>query len=182
VQVAGLQIEGTPDQQETIRQALDSIAWPVDSAGLTIVVTSPGNLPPNAAATYLYPGNVISLNSDVVNDPARQPLAKVLAHEIGHMFDCGYLDQDGRDEYLSLRGFPAGTDWRSEDSDWALRPSEDFAEVFAAFATPASRIPIATDIGRTSNPERIGALIARYQPSPEQRTPAPARIALTFAR
>jgi hypothetical protein len=181
-QATGLQVQGTPDQQAAVRRAFDDIVWPVDPSGFTIVVTSPANLPPNAAGTYLFPDNVISLSEDVVNDPSRQVLTQVLAHEVGHMFDCVYLDDSARAEFLALRGFPAGTDWRSESSDWASRPSEDFAEVYAAFAAPSSGMPIATNVGRTSNPEQIKALITRYQPSPERRTSVRADTALSFAR
>jgi Zn-dependent protease with chaperone function len=181
-QATGLQIDGTPEQQAAVKQAFDDIVWPVDPSGFTIVVTSPSNLPPNAAGTYLFPDNVISLSSDVVNDPSRQVLVQVLAHEVGHMFDCVYLDDAARSQFLALRGFPVGTDWRSEDSDWAQRPSEDFAEVYAAFAAPSSGMPIATNIGRTNNPERIEALITQYQPTAERSKSVRADTALSFAR
>ncbi len=181
-QATGLQVDGTPEQQEAVKRAFDDIIWPVDPSGFTIVVTSADNLPPNAAGTYLFPDNVISLNEDVVNDSSRQPLVQVLAHEIGHMFDCVYLDDSARAQFLALRGFPEGTDWRSEDSDWAQRPSEDFAEVYSAYAAPSSGMPIATNVGRTTNPEQIKALISQYQPSAERAKSVRADTALSFAR
>jgi hypothetical protein len=181
-QATGLQIQGTPEQQDAVRRAFDDIVWPVDPSGFTVVVTSASNLPPNAAGTYLFPDNIISLSEDVVNDPNRQQLTQVLAHEVGHMFDCVYLDDSARAQFLALRGFPAGTDWRSESSEWASRPSEDFAEVYAAFAAPSSGMPIATNMGRTNNPEQIQTLIQQYQPSAERRTAVRADTALSFAK
>jgi hypothetical protein len=98
------------------------------------------------------------------------------------MFDCVYLDDAGRAEFMALRGFPAGTDWRSAHRDWADRPGEDFAEVYAAFAAPSSGMAIATNVGRSRNPEAERGLIARYQPNPERHSSMRADAAVSFAR
>jgi hypothetical protein len=88
---------------------------------------------------------------------------------VGHMFDYLYLDDAARREYLSLRGFPAGADWPGSGGDWASRPIEDFAEVYAALATAPSQLPIATDAGRTGDHQRIKELIALHEPGAAER-------------
>ncbi len=161
----GIRVHGTPGQRAAVRQALDQIDSPAVSAGLAVVVTSPGSLPPHVAGCYSVMDNRISLSSDIVDEPSQRSLVRVLAHEVGHMFDYLYLDDAARREYLSLRGFPAGTDWPGEGGDWASRPIEDFAEVYAVLATAPSQLPIATDAGRTGDPQRIKELIALHEPA-----------------
>ena len=169
-QSGGLKVEGTPGQQAVVRTALDDLVWPVDTSGFTVVVTSPRNLPVGAAGMYVFPDNVIDISSSVVGDPDPQGAVHVLAHEMGHMFDSVYLDDAGRAEFLRLRGFPPDTDWRGDNAEWAARPQEDFAEVYAAFDAPSSGVPIATNAGRLNNAGAIRALIARYQTSGVRRT------------
>ena len=177
-----LQVWGTAEQQAAVQQAFDDLDQPVDPSEFQVVVTDPRNLPPNAEGSYLFPDNIICLNSELVNDGGRQRLDQTLAHEVGHLFDCLYLDDGARAEYLCLRGFPAGTDWRSEDCDWTERPSEDFAEVYAAFAAASSGVQIATDRGRTKDQKRIEALIARCRPGAAARGAARAYAASLSAR
>jgi hypothetical protein len=43
-------------------------------------------------------------------------------------------------------------------------------------------MPIATNMGRTNNPEQIQTLIQQYQPSAERRTSVRADTALSFAK
>lgn len=181
-QAGGLQVEGTPEQRAAVREAFDDLVWPVDTSGFSVVVTDASNLPSYVAGTYTFPDNVITLSDDVVDASVRQPLSQVLAHEVGHMFDCVYLDAQGRAEFMAMRGFPLDTDWQSEKSQWADRPCEDFAEVYAAFASPSSGVPIATNIGKSRNPQKEKELIERYQPGPARRSSMRADAALSFAR
>lgn len=165
-----LQVEGTASERAAVRHALDDLVYPVDTSGFKVVVTTAENLPENAAGMYIYPENVIYLHEDVVRDPRRQGLSHVLAHEIGHMFDMVYMDESARVEFLKMRSFPPGTSWRSSDADWASRPEEDFAEVFAVLDAPSAGTPVQTDAGRIKNIAQARRLVERFQPGPSRTT------------
>ncbi|MEO1059176.1 MAG: hypothetical protein AAFY28_19890, partial [Actinomycetota bacterium] len=60
-------------------------------------------------------------------------------HEWGHAVDAEWMSDDDRVAYRTLRGIDAATEWREpgvhELDTWVLQPSEDFAEVMAAYWT-----------------------------------------------
>jgi hypothetical protein len=71
--------------------------------------------------------------------------ARTILHEWGHVFDAERLTDDGRAEYLALRGIAADTEWTADDDHsigaWALQPSEDFAEVIALIVSDGDYTP-----------------------------------------
>lgn len=168
-QAGHLQVEGSPREAAAVRQALNDLVWPVDTSALKVVVTAPQSLPSGDAGVYLYPDNVIYLNQKVVDEPAKFGLSHVLAHEVGHMVDMVYLDDAGRAEFLRLRGYGPNVDWTGENDDWKKRPSEDFAEVFAALSAPSSSVAIQTDGGPIKDPTAMSSLLQRYQPGPTRK-------------
>ena len=177
-------IESTARQKAAARQALDDLVWPVDTSGIKVVVTNPRNLPQDSAGMYVFPDNTIYVSQYVLEaDPSGHRFGHVVAHEIGHMFDRIYLDAEGRQEFSQLRGFARGTSWQDGSTPWGDRPAEDFAEVYAAFDGPSSRVPIQTNRGDVSHASEIRALIERYQPGPnEPTTSLRVATALTLAR
>lgn len=162
-QSAAVDVEGSREECAEIRKALGNLALSVRSSTLKIIVTAPQDLPPDAGGTYTFPDNVIHISRDVVLDPVHQGLSHVLAHEMGHMFDSLYLDVSSRSEFMVARGHDPNLDWTGDDLAWEQRPQEDFAEVFAAIAAPASRVMIQTDGGRIDDPERMSALLGRFE-------------------
>jgi len=162
-QAATVDVEGSPAECAAVRQALDDLVWPLGNSMPKIIVVLAANLPPDDAATYTYPENAIRVSKDVVDDQGSPALSHVLAHEIGHQVDCMYLDTAGRSEFMALRGRDPQADWEGADVPWADRPAEDFAEVFAAFDTPASGAMTQTIGGRTANPTKLRALMQRTE-------------------
>jgi len=179
---ATLRVFGTPAQQQKVRAALDDLVLPADTSAFSVVVKSADDLPLGTEAMYSYPASVISLSRDVVDGAYRAQTSYVLAHEIGHMFECVYLDHQGRSEFMRLRGFAEGTKWDDERAPWNQRPAEDFAEVYAAFAAPRGGMQIRTDAGPLSNPTAIESLIERYGLGPALGTPGQVETAFSVAR
>lgn len=175
-------IEGTAQQQAAVRSALDKLVWPVDASGLKIVVANPPELPPNSAGMYVFPTNIVYLSEYTVDNQHKGNLHQVLAHELGHMFDSVYLDGAGRTKFMQLRGFAPGMDWSSSSAEWNARPSEDFAEVYAALDVPYPVTSIQTRPGALENRDELRALIAQYQPGPARQTSARVATALSVAR
>ena len=160
-------IEGTPAEQDAVRRALDQLVWPIDPKSFTIKIVPHADLKDDPGM-YLSGESVILIDADVADDPIRQDLARVLAHEIGHAVEVTRMDDAARAEFMSLRGFDSTTDWRDQDAPWSARPQEDFAEVFAAIDSPSSVWPIQTVGGRMINEGALRALIERYQSGPSR--------------
>jgi hypothetical protein len=61
-----------------------------------------------------------------------EDLARTMLHELAHAFDCDYLDDRKREEWLVMRKLPAETKWLgpSMKSDFSFG-SGDFAECLA---------------------------------------------------
>jgi hypothetical protein len=117
---------------------------------------------------YYESPSMICISSDVVDDPVRNNLPHVLAHEIGHAVEVQKMSDAARTEFMELRGLDTSQDWRDLKDPWALRPQEDFAEVFAALDSPSFAWPIQTLGGRIRNEQALRALIQRYQPGPSR--------------
>ncbi len=79
---------------------------------------------------------------------------RTILHEYGHVVDFEWLDDELRDEFTELRGFPADTPWRGNGGhrmeDWEGSPSEDFAEAMVAFWS-ADQWDIRTDGGELTD-------------------------------
>jgi hypothetical protein len=165
---AQVKIIGTPEEQAAIRKVIDQLAWPVDPTSFSVKVVPPQKLPPSDMGMYVYPESVILIDSEVVSDPERQNLTHIMAHEIGHMVDFRYLDDETRAEFMQVRGFSQSADWRGAGAEWGMQPQEDFAEVYAALDAPFSLWPIQTIGGRIEDPVAMHALIDRFQSGPSR--------------
>ena len=117
---------------------------------------------------YVSPQSIIYIDATVADDPVRQSLSRILAHEIGHMVDVTRMDDDARAQFMSMRGFDPSMDWRDSSAPWADRPQEDFAEVYAAIDSPFSLWPIQTVGGRMHDEAGLRTLIERFQRSPSR--------------
>ncbi|MEM9517663.1 MAG: hypothetical protein AAGA42_22645 [Actinomycetota bacterium] len=66
-------------------------------------------------------------------------------HEWGHAVDAEWMSDEDRVAYRALRGIDASTEWREPGvhqlDTWGLQPSEDFAEVMAAYWTGGEHVP-----------------------------------------
>jgi hypothetical protein len=178
---AQVRITGTPTEQATIRKALDQLVWPVDPSAFTVRVVPPQSLPPNDMGMYVYPESVILIDSTVVNDPERENLTHVMAHEVGHVIDIRYLDNEARAQFLHIRGFSETADWTGAGGAWETQPQEDFAEVYAALDAPFALWPIQTVGGRIEHPAEMRALIERFQSGPS-RSHSPVNLASVMSR
>jgi len=73
-----------------------------------------------------------------------------ILHEWGHVVDDERLTDDERVEYRRLRGIAQELPWRTPRvhsiEEWALQPSEDFAEVMVAVWTGGRTVPRTTQI------------------------------------
>lgn len=165
---AQVKIIGTPEEQAAIRKVLDQLVWPVDPTSFSVKVVPPQSLAPDDMGMYVYPESAILVDSAVVNDPGRQNLTHIMAHEIGHMVDFRYLDDETRAEFMRVRGFSQTADWRGAGAAWEAQPQEDFAEVYAALAAPHSLWPIQTVGGRVEDPAAMHALLERFQSGPSR--------------
>lgn len=170
-----VRIDGSPAEQAAVRKALDQLVWPVDPKAFSVRIVPHEDLP-NDPGMYVSPESVILIDAAIVDDPIRQDLARVLAHEVGHAVDVTQMDDQARAEFMSMRGFAPTADWRDSQAVWSARPQEDFAEVFAAIDSPNSVWPIQTVGGRMINEGALRALIERYQPGPSRP-----RISLDFS-
>ena len=78
---------------------------------------------------------------------------RTILHEYGHVADFEWLDEELRNEFAALRGFPDDTPWRGNGGhrmeDWQGSPSEDFAEAVVAFWS-ADQWDVRTDGGELS--------------------------------
>ena len=165
---AQVHVDGSPTEQAAVREAIDKLAWPVDTSAFKVKVVPRDQLPPGAAGMYTYPSSVVYISAEVVNEPTRYYMSHVLAHEIGHMIDWTHLDDNARSEFLQLRGYDPSASWTDQSTPWEARPEEDFAEVFAALDAPSSPALIQTSAGRIENPKAMRKLIDRFQDSPKQ--------------
>ena len=87
---------------------------------------------------------------------------RTILHEFGHVADVERLDDDGRAEFATLRGFAAGTPWREADAhrldDWGRQPSEDFAEVLVMYWTDGRWTPRTRPEVGPPTPEQLDAV------------------------
>jgi hypothetical protein len=91
---------------------------------------------------------------------------RTIVHEMGHVADAEWLDDDDRAAYLAIRGIPAGTAWRTEGvagqrlADWQLQPSEDFAEVMAMIWSGGQFVPRTVTLAPAPDAEQLAAVAA----------------------
>jgi hypothetical protein len=76
---------------------------------------------------------------------------RTILHELGHVVDAEYLDDESRSEYTAIRGYAPDTPWRADGShridQWARQPSEDFAELMVAIWTEGRWEPRTDAVG-----------------------------------
>ncbi len=166
---AQVKVDGAPQEQAAVHQALEELVWPVDPSAFSVKVVPKQQLPPNDMGMYVYPQSIIYIDAEVVDDPVRQSLPHVLAHELGHMVDAQYLTDDARAQFLRIRGFAPSSDWTGgPGAAWATQPQEDFAEVYAALDAPFTVWTIKTVGGRIQDPAAMQDFIEQYQPGATQ--------------
>lgn len=162
-------VEGTPQQQQAIRQVIDRLAWKVDPAAFTVRVVPAGSLDEDHMGTYIHPDSVVCIDERVLANPEHENLTHIVAHEIGHMVDLVYLDDATRTWFMRTRGFSQSEVWEgSKGTPWEARPQEDFAEVYAVLAAPFALWPIQTIGGRIAEPDIMRQRIEASMPSPNR--------------
>ena len=91
---------------------------------------------------------------------------RTIVHEMGHVADAEWLDDDDRAAYLAIRGIPAATGWRTPGTtgqrldDWQLQPSEDFAEVMAMIWSGGDFLPRTGTLAPAPDVEQLDAVAA----------------------
>ena len=85
-----------------------------------------------------------------------------ILHEWGHAVDAERLTDGDRAEYRALRGIAADVPWRTAGThsieEWALQPSEDFAEVMVALWTNGETLPRTTQIAPAPDAVTLAAV------------------------
>ncbi|HUF97468.1 MAG TPA: hypothetical protein VMM60_05010 [Ilumatobacter sp.] len=93
---------------------------------------------------------------------------RTIVHEMGHVADEEWLDDDERAMYLSIRGIPAGTPWRIEAAlsldEWQLQPSEDFAEVMALIWSDGQYMPRTDTLAPAPDAVQLASIAALVAP------------------
>jgi hypothetical protein len=87
-----------------------------------------------------------------------------ILHEWGHVVDEVRLTDEERAEYRLLRGIDPELPWRTPSAhsiqEWALQPSEDFAEVMVAVWTRGRIVPRTTQIAPAPDEPTLAAVVA----------------------
>jgi hypothetical protein len=101
-------------------------------------------------------------------------LRHAIAHEIGHYVDHHFLSDALRREYMQLRHIPDSQSWFFDnDQPWVVRPSEDFAEVFAAVSLWPNDAPPQTEYGPVRDPAPYEQLLAEAGVHLDRGLPTP---------
>jgi hypothetical protein len=88
-------------------------------------------------------------------------LRHVVSHEMGHAYDAAHMTSAMRDQYLAMRGIPAGTPWFGCNycTDFNT-PAGDFAETYSQWQRSAS--DSRTQIAPMPNPSRLAEIAAAF--------------------
>jgi hypothetical protein len=88
-------------------------------------------------------------------------LRHVVSHEMGHAYDAAHMTSAMRDDYLAMRGIPAGTPWFGCNycTDFNT-PAGDFAETYSQWQRSAS--DSRTQIAPMPNPSRLAEIAAAF--------------------
>jgi hypothetical protein len=112
-------------QRATLRRALALVRYEKD-LGHRIVLA-----PPRAGVRADTNTGTRTITIFLHPPDAPHRVAHDIAHELGHLWDAGHLDDQGRRGYLRGRGVAGAAWWPdSETADYATGAG-DFAEVFA---------------------------------------------------
>lgn len=125
----------TAAEEAAVKRAAAQMRYPVDPRAVTFIVTDQVISGPGSTGEYIPLLQVIRLQRSTVDDDG-MALTWTVAHEVGHYVDQSRMDDAARQHFEQLRGIPPSTNWFSTDRPWDARPSEDFAEVFAAVSLP----------------------------------------------
>jgi hypothetical protein len=152
-------LHASPAEVNAVRRAISALRYRVGATNLSVIVID-DSLAPAQAGEYLPNARVIRLRRSVVGRGGAL-LSWAVAHEIGHYVDDRYMNEADRDLYRDWRGIPRSAGWLDQTLPWAERPSEDFAEVFAAVAQSQPVDAPATEYGRIRGSAGFEALLAR---------------------
>lgn len=128
--------EGDGWQSRRGAAAIDRLRRPADARAVPVAFRS-------ARPDVLGLADLHALRVDVfVRSCAQQSdglLLHVLAHELGHVLDASRMTDALREQWMAVRGIPAGTPWFGCDgcTDFAT-PAGDFAETYAQWQRGAS--------------------------------------------
>ncbi|MCW2572307.1 MAG: hypothetical protein JWO88_2365 [Frankiales bacterium] len=88
-------------------------------------------------------------------------LRHVVSHEMGHAYDAAHMTSAMRDNYLAMRGIPAGTPWFGCNycTDFNT-PAGDFAETYSQWQRSAS--DSRTQIAPMPSPPRLAEIAAAF--------------------
>lgn len=95
---------------------------------------------------------------------------RTITHEMGHVADFEWLDDEDRATYLAIRSIPADTAWRNEAlqggslDEWQLQPSEDFAEVMAMIWSNGLYVPRTDGLAPAPDAGQLAAVAALVEP------------------
>ncbi|MEM8618172.1 MAG: hypothetical protein AAGF73_00480 [Actinomycetota bacterium] len=108
----------------------------------------------------------IETKTIVIHANRNRPLAEYVVtvlHEWGHAVDAEWLTDDDRVAYRELRGIDVDTPWREPGphsvDNWARQPSEDFAEVMAAYWTQGDHVPRTAALASAPDGATFAAMI-----------------------
>jgi hypothetical protein len=162
--VANLRIDGASAVEDSsIRTCVAAIRYPFNTSVFRIeVYDTPEAGMEDAAAYYEFPASIVHVKRDAFAGRPDGTLARLLAHELGHMVDMLYFTDKDRADIGKNRGYDMSRPWDDRDVAWAKRPSEDFAETFAQLTQPLSLEPVATDFGPVVGEAQLRGVLTRH--------------------
>lgn len=142
-------INATSKEQEELLRAYENIDYPL--ADLRISVALSDSLT-EAEGLFDVPTRRIYIRRGADYN-------YTLAHELGHLLDVETLSPGKQQEYSALRRLLLSDDWEGsylKSQGWEIKPSEDFAEVFARlFNAELSSDNVRTAQGPITNPDEL---------------------------
>lgn len=162
--VSKLRVTGASDDEVArIRKAVGAIRYPLNTAVFRIDVYDESDADmQDAAAYYEFPASIIHLRRESFSGRPDSMLARLLAHELGHMVDMLYLTDQDRADVGKIRAYRMDMPWDDRAVPWGKRPSEDFAETFAQLTQPLSLDPVATDYGPVVQEDDLRTILSRH--------------------
>jgi hypothetical protein len=151
------QITGDPAEVERGLAALELIEFPWERLGWQVVF-----LPPRDGLLGLTVIDERRIEVYVRDSQPLDHLAAVIAHEVGHVVDLTYHDDDARARWLQLRGLDPDTPWWPCDgcTDYDTGAG-DFAEAFAHWQVPGH---FRGELAAAPGPDKLPELLALLDP------------------
>jgi hypothetical protein len=151
--------DATPEEASAVRQAAAQMRYRVDPRALTFMVVDRVLTCPDCTGEYVPFLDLVRLDRKAVHSGGLT-LQWTVAHEIGHYVDQRTMTDATRRRFMEMRGIPLDTPWVAPNEPWARRPTEDFAEVFAALSLPSAPHSPSTSWGRVRGEKRFEDLLA----------------------